>query len=163
VQFDARLREREPGTWLHVPRCNRTSGGISVTPTTSRIGNCYFTACGAAGRVWSVVGQATGPMLALKSAASCNVDRCPKRRGYEVASLTMVRRVPMLGLVLEFQHRCLPAGKCARHDSFLTFARCHCPLPPIERSFHYGSLAEDGARPSIGAMAASPYLDLVAE
>jgi hypothetical protein len=51
VQFDARLREREPGTWLHVPRCNRTSGGISVTPTTSRLGNPCFIARDAAGAV----------------------------------------------------------------------------------------------------------------
>jgi hypothetical protein len=42
-------------------------------------------------------------MLAPKATAPRNVYCCPQRRSDEMAGLTMIGRVPVLGLVLELE------------------------------------------------------------
>jgi hypothetical protein len=59
-------------------------------------------------------------MLALQPAGSRDLDRCQQRLRDQVARLTMVSRIPMLSLVLDFLERRLPTCPFSpahlRHD-----------------------------------------------
>ena len=56
-------------------------------------------------------------MFAFQPTGPCNVDRCPKRLGNEMAGLAMHGSIPVLGLVLDLQH-CRPrANACNRWES----------------------------------------------
>ena len=72
-------------------------------------------------------------MLATKAAALRNVNRCAQCRSDEVASLAVVRRVPVLGLVLELLPHRPPANGCARSEPMLTCEPCHLPSPCLDR------------------------------
>jgi len=49
-------------------------------------------------------------MLAVEAASTSDVYRGAQRLSNETAGLSMVRRVPVLGLVLNLPHRSFPAG-----------------------------------------------------
>ena len=47
-------------------------------------------------------------MFAVQPAGASDVDRRAKRLGDEMANIAVIRRVPMLGLMLDLPHRRLP-------------------------------------------------------
>ncbi len=52
------------------------------------------------------------PVLTLKSATARDFHRCAQCLSNEMPRLTMIGRVPVLGLVLELEQRRLPASRC---------------------------------------------------
>jgi hypothetical protein len=56
-------------------------------------------------------------VFAIQPTAPCNVNCCAKRLGNEMAGLAMLRSIPVLGLVLDLQHRRPPANACIRWGS----------------------------------------------
>ncbi len=114
-----------------VPRSKGASSGVSRAPITSNLPDCYLS-LRAAG-VQPDCRHAADAMLATKAAALRNVNRCAQCRSDEMAGLSVIRRVPVLGLVLELLPRRLPANGCARSEPMLTFEPCHLPSPYIER------------------------------
>jgi hypothetical protein len=113
-----------------VPRSKGASGGVSRAPIISRLGDCYLS-LRAAG-VQPDRRPATASMLATEAAALRNVNRCAQCRSDEMAGLSVIRCVPVLGLMLELLPRRLPANGCARSEPMLTFEPCHLPSPYIE-------------------------------
>ena len=62
---------------------------------------------------------------------ACDVDCRAKRLGDEMPCLAVLGRVPMLGLMLELQHRRLPTNTCTRSK------RTAACIPGILQLAHY--------------------------
>jgi hypothetical protein len=59
-------------------------------------------------------------VFAFQAPAARNVDGCAKRLCNEMTGLAMLRSLPMLGLMLKFQHGRPPANTCIRSESTAT-------------------------------------------
>ena len=67
-------------------------------------------------------------MLAVKTAATCNVEGGAQCLSDEVAGLAMVGRLPVFGLVFDLRQRRRPANAPGQLDTLMCSKPCHRSL-----------------------------------